>query len=121
MTTSINCRLGYLVIPKPELFEYLKKTEPKLVEYFEEHYSVITEELDYQEYFEGTKRHIIDACKSFFIEDTVATVACSDDYSKDEAEKLFGSFDTPVELFDRWWSFTALDCSQVPTKNWLSK
>ena len=47
MTTSINCRLGYLVIPKPELFEYLKKTEPKLVEYFEEHYSVITEELDY--------------------------------------------------------------------------
>ncbi|WP_444996734.1 hypothetical protein [Aliikangiella sp. IMCC44359] len=121
MTTSTNCRLGYLVVPKPGLFKYLQKNNPELIEYFKKHYSVVTEELDYEEYFEGPKGHIIDACKSFFIEDTIGTVACSGDYSKGEVEKLFGNFGSPVELFDKWWSFAEMDCSQVPTKNWLNK
>ena len=84
------------------------------------HYAVVTEDFDYEESFEGPKYHIIKACKNFFIEDTVGTVACSMEYTKSEVEQMFGSFESTTELFDKYWTFEVLDCSEVPTKYWLN-
>ncbi len=108
---SLSCRLGYIVTAKPELFEHLKIVDSDLDEYFREGYIVVTEELDYEEYFESWKKLIIQKCKTCFIRESVYSL----DYSKEELVEIFGDFSSDIDLFDKWWTLTSADCSEIPT------
>lgn len=111
---TFKCRLGYLAIAKKELYQQLESVGSDLSDYFSSHNVMITEKLDYEEYFEGGwKSKIIDNCKTQFIKETVFDL----EFTKEELVKLFGQFSSEVELFDRWWVFEKVDVSEIPT-NW---
>lgn len=52
----MKMRFGYLAKPKDELITHLKEKESDLDEYFFQNYVVITDEPEYEEYFEGWKK-----------------------------------------------------------------
>ena len=108
---SIECRLGYLMKPKPGLIEQLRSVGSDLHEVYKGNIVIVTEKLDYEEYFEGSKRLIIEKCKVCFVREFVFNW----DYSKDELYTLFGKFETELELFDRWWVAESAECEEIPT------
>ena len=111
---SFKSRLGYLVVARKELLARLAGLDSNLVELFSEHYVLSTDELEYEKFFEGWKSVIIDKCKSHFIKEVIFDL----DYSKDEMLSLFGSFESELELFDKWWTLENTDCFQIPT-DWM--
>lgn len=107
----MKMRLGYLAKPKDELIAHLKEMESDLDEYFIQNYVVITDELEYEEYFEGWKNRVIEQAKDHFIKDTVLEL----DYTQEELISIFGAFENNVQLFDLWWQFEETDISQMAT------
>ena len=113
---SISCRLGYIVKAKDSLFEQLSSVNSGLGEYFRQNYVLVTENLDYEVYFEGWKKTIKQKCKIHFVKETIYLL----DYPKKELIMLFGEFNSEEDLFDKWWSLELADCDEIPT-DWKSK
>lgn len=109
----MNCRLGFIVEAKSELTDHLKSLDSDLLEYFNENHILTTDELEYEEFFEGWKNRIQDSAKVEFIRTTVYGL----DFSKPELENLFGNYSNEIELFNRWWSLKEANCEIIPT-NW---
>jgi len=107
----VKCRLGYLAKPKDEFITHLREIGSDLDEYFLQNHVVITDNLEYEEYFEGWKRSILEKAKAHFIVDTIFDL----DYSKEEMVELFGPFENEIQLFDNCWYFEDADIAQIPT------
>ena len=111
----MKVKLGYIVKCKSELIELLKSTNNDLHEYFSDNYILVTEEHEYEAVFEGWKMSIRKSAKNTFITETVMNL----DFSSPELESIFGSFNSNIELFDKWWILEDADCETIPT-TWLS-
>ena len=109
----MKCRIAFIAKPKPELIDHLESIGSDLGDYFLQNHVVITEELEYEEYFEGGfKPKIIELCKTHFVVDTIYEVISE---SKIRIVELLGPFDDEEQLFDHWWYFEDVDCSQIAT------
>jgi hypothetical protein len=104
-------RLAFLVTPKESLRLQLKGKKYDLIDYFED-YVLVTENLDYEEYFEGPKERIYKAAKEIYMSEVVRNLDLSDSDMFD----IFGVFQTELELFDNWWGIKILDCTGIPTE-----
>lgn len=107
MATSIICRLGFVISPKPELLPFLQidsTCEHGLCEAT----AVITPRLDYEDGFEGWKRAWKSKAKQDFIAETVSL------YSEEFPTFIDGLRKLPTdESFDRWWTLSELHVLEI--------
>jgi hypothetical protein len=104
MANSILCRLAYLVTPKPEFIQALG-LEAKSGHAICRPATVITPVRDYEDAFEGSKRAWMTKAKQDFITEFVAT--WSDDFPGFTAQLR------QPESFDRWWSISEIDVTEI--------
>lgn len=109
---SLECRLAFLVSARETLPATILASGYDLVEYFSEYYVLVTDNLDYEDYFEGPKRKIENLAKEIYIQDYVYSL----DYEREDLYALFGEFSSEKELFDRWWNIKLIECSDIPTR-----
>ena len=108
---SIKIRLAFLLMPIPSLRDRLVGAQSDLRGYFQPGQVVVTDELDYETYFEGWKSRVETSAKKFYVLDFVRTL----EYTEDEMLSIFGGFESDLELFDKWWVLNELSCSEMPT------
>ena len=104
MASSILCRLAYLVTPKPELLQALRFDTTSGHEICRPA-TVITPVRDYETAFEGWKRAWMTKAKQDFITEFAAT--WSEDFPGFTAQ--LGQ----ARCFDRWWSISQIDVTEI--------
>jgi hypothetical protein len=107
MANSIQCRLAYLVTPRPELLQTLN-VEAKSGHDICRSTTVITPIRDYEEAFEGRKGAWVSKAKRDFITEFV-----------DLWSGEFGAFAAQLraaadpECFDKWWTISEVDIIEI--------
>jgi hypothetical protein len=107
VTKSIDCRLAYLISPRPELFGALALPSSSQHDVCKP-VAVITPILDYEEWFEGWKRSWLSKAKEDFVAEFLSMYA--DQFPAFKHELCSAP---PVESFDRWWTISLIDVIDI--------
>lgn len=102
MANSIQCRLAFLVTPKPGFLQALGLRDGHEIG---RPWTVITPIRDYEDAFEGWKRAWLEKAKQDFLVEFVST------WSED-----FPAFTVELrqpESFNRWWSISEIEVVEI--------
>ena len=113
---DVFCRRMYVIRARKDLIDHIKNISPESIGLERALTVVMTEEVPFEEDFEGWQKAIANKCKEAFLRDNIDEFPLT---VLEKPESLLHNMNALIAFFDKWWiAERATDYLEIVRGSW---